>query len=101
MARIAGHFSLYLFFFSLIIGFLYFVGNLQGFLDETLLLLLRILEWVLFVFCISDFYYGVFASVKIGRGGGSFSAPIASFIGFLYGLGLLILINLLYSWFLW
>ncbi len=101
MARIAGYFSLYFFFLSLIVGFLYIIGNLQGFLDETLLLLISILEWVLFVFCIADIYYGVFSTVRIARGGRKYSAPVASLFGVLYGIGLLILINFLYSWFLW
>ena len=101
LARIAGFTTLYLFFFSVIVVFLPFIASLQGFLLRSLLLLLDILEWALFVFCVSDLYYGVFSLVRITRGGKVYAAPVAAFFGLVYGLGLLIVLNLLYSWFFW
>ncbi|MFP4268283.1 MAG: hypothetical protein ACLFQW_09835 [Spirochaetaceae bacterium] len=101
VARIAGNSALYLFFFSLIVLFLYIVGSLQGFLDETLLLLLTVLEWVLFVFCITDLYYGIFSVAALFRGDKRFASPFVAILAFLYGAGMLGALNMMYSWFFW
>jgi len=101
LARIAGNTTLYLLFVSLIVLFLYVMGNVQGFLDDTLLLLLRILEWNLFVLCVTDLYYGVFSVVRLARGGGGYAAPLRAAAAFVYGAGMLTLINIMFSWFFW
>ncbi|MFO7848351.1 MAG: hypothetical protein R6V67_00195 [Spirochaetia bacterium] len=101
MVRISGNSSLYLFFFSLIVLFLYVVGNLQGFLEETMLLLLIILEWVLFVFCITVLYYGIFTLVRAVKVKKHFASPLIAFLGFVYGAAMLAGLNLIYSWFFW
>lgn len=101
LARIAGHSALYLFFFSLIVVFVYVVGNIQGFLEETLLLLLTIFEWSLFVFFIIDIYYAIFSVVRIARGGKKFASPFFALLGLLYGLGMLLGVNYMTSWLFW
>ena len=101
MVRIAGNTTLYLFFVSLIVLFLYVMGNVQDFLDDTLLLLLRIFEWNLFALCITDVYYGVFSIARLVRGDGGYAAPLKAVVGFVYGAGMLILINFMFSWFFW
>jgi hypothetical protein len=101
LARIAGNTTLYLFFVSLIVLFLYVMGNVQGFLDDTLLLLLRVFEWILFALCVTDVYYGVFSVVRLVRGGGGYAAPLKAAVGFIYGAGMLILVNFMFSWFFW
>ena len=101
LARVAGHTSLYLFFFSLIVVFVYVVGNLQGFLEETLLLLLDMFEWVMYVYCISDLYYVIFSFTRTVRGGKKYASLFLAVFGLVYGLGMLAAVNYMYSWLFW
>jgi len=101
---IAGLFSLYLFFCSLVVSLLFITGNLQSFLESTNRLLLDILEWVLFVFIITDLYYIIFflseyagISRKRGRVEKRLGAMWSS-IGFAYGVVYLLFINFVIAW---
>ncbi len=102
--NIAGLFTLYFFFSSLVTAFLFVTGNFQSFLESTNRLLLDILEWVLYLFLITDLYYIVFFILELcfprkkkgGRPG--VLGLVWAGAGFLYGSGLLLLINLIFAW---
>jgi len=104
-SRIAGLFSLYIFFCTLVVSGLFVIGNLQAFLENTNRLLLDILEWLLFILIITNIYYLFFHFTarkeilkqnKRKRGG---MGPIWSFGGCIYGLIFLLLINAITAWF--
>ncbi len=101
---IAGLFSLYLFFCSLVVSLLFITGNLQSFLESTNRLLLDILEWILFVFIITDLYYILFfVSEYTGffKKKGRIEKKLGvmwSSAGFAYGVVYLLLINFIIAW---
>lgn len=83
---------------------LFVVGNYQGFLESTNTFLLNLLEWVLFVFCISDLYYLIFyfydllKRKKHERRRVRWTGLIWSGFGFAYGIVLLFTLNLILIW---
>ncbi|MGC9312824.1 MAG: hypothetical protein ACP5IA_09020 [Sediminispirochaetaceae bacterium] len=101
---IAGLFSLYLFLCSLVVSLFFITGNLQSFLESTNRLLLDILEWVLFVFVITDMYYLVFflseytGVFKNRRKVEKKLGVMWSSIGFAYGVVYLLFINFVIAW---
>jgi hypothetical protein len=103
---IAGFFTLYCFFLSLVVAMLFVTGNLQSFMETTNRLLMEILEWVLYIFLIADLYYMfffflVFLSKRKKKNkyetGGIFGIVWAG-AGFLYGGVFLVLINFIFAW---
>lgn len=102
--NIAGLFSLYFFFTSLVVAMLFVTGNIQSFLETTNRMLMDILEWVLYFFLITDFYYIVFFFIEIITGRKSHARVRKIFgvvwagAGFLYGAVFLVLINFIFAW---
>ena len=104
LRTVSGLVSLYLFFCTIVVAMLFVVGNYQGFLESTNTFLLNLLEWVLFVFCISDLYYLIFyfydlvKRKKRDRRRVRLTGLIWSSFGFAYGIVLLFALNLILIW---
>ncbi len=104
LRTIAGLVSLYLFFCTIVVTMLFVVGNYQSFLESTNTFLLNLLEWTLFVFCISDLYYIIFYFYDLvkrkrrDRRRVRLKGLIWSSFGFAYGIVLLFALNMILTW---
>ncbi len=104
LRTISGLVSLYLFFCTLVVIMLFIVGNYQSFLESTNTFLLKLLEWTLFVFCISDLYYLFFyfydlvKSKRRDRRRVKWTGLVWSGFGFAYGISVLFALNLILTW---
>ena len=101
---IAGLFSLYVFFCTLVVSLLFITGNMQSFLESTNRLLLDILEWLLFIFLITNMYYIAFYVAEYTghpRGSRKITKKMGilwSAGGFAFGAVYLLLINAIVAW---
>lgn len=103
--KISGLFTLYLFFCSLVVSLLFVTGNLQAFLESTNRLLLRVQEWIITIFLITDLYFLGFTVLDYLRKKERQERPILrigrlawGMGGFLYGAVILVLINIIFAW---
>lgn len=59
--------SILLFILSSVVFMTFIIGNYQGFLDSTQLMLLDIFEFIAIIFIIFGIYHGIFTIIKIIR----------------------------------
>jgi hypothetical protein len=96
--RTAARASLYLFLSSMVLLLFFVLGNYQEFLESTLFVLLDLLEWTLLAFISAHLIFIVSGLLSRAARHKSGKALIFMLLGFLYGGGLLVALNILDAW---
>jgi hypothetical protein len=96
--RTAARVNLYLFLCSAVLLLFFVLGNLQEFLESTLFLLLDLLEWALIAFIAAHLVYAVTGFLSRAGRHKSVRLIVLTLLGFLYGAGLLMTVNLFAAW---